>query len=36
VKKNGNDALLTAVDKGIADKAAYAKAYEKWFGKAPE
>jgi polar amino acid transport system substrate-binding protein len=36
VKKNGNDALLDAVNKGIADKAAYAKAYEKWFGKAPQ
>lgn len=36
VKKNGNDALLEAVNKGIADKAAYDKAYEKWFGKAPE
>jgi len=36
VKKGGNDALLEAVNKAIADEAAYAKVYEKWFGKAPE
>jgi polar amino acid transport system substrate-binding protein len=36
VKKNGNDALLTAINKGIADKTAYDAAYQKWFGKAPQ
>lgn len=36
VKKGGNKPLLDAVNKAIADKAAYAKAYEKWFGKAPQ
>jgi polar amino acid transport system substrate-binding protein len=35
VKKNGNDALLDAVNKGIADKTAYDKAFTTWFGKAP-
>jgi polar amino acid transport system substrate-binding protein len=35
VKKNGNAKLLDAVNKAIADKAAYGKAYETWFGKAP-
>jgi polar amino acid transport system substrate-binding protein len=35
VKKDGNDKLLKAVNDAIADKAAYDKAYEKWFGKAP-
>lgn len=35
VKKNGNDALLEAVNKAIADKAAYDKVYQTWFGKAP-
>ena len=36
VKKGGNDKLLDAVNKAIADKEAYAKAFEKWFGKAPQ
>jgi polar amino acid transport system substrate-binding protein len=34
VKKNGNDALLDAINKGIADKGAYGQAYTKWFGEA--
>jgi polar amino acid transport system substrate-binding protein len=34
VKKDGNDALLDVINKAIADKAAYGKAYSTWFGEA--
>ena len=35
MKKGGNDELLAAINDGIADKAAYDAAYEKWFGDEP-
>ncbi|MGH3353025.1 MAG: transporter substrate-binding domain-containing protein [Nocardioides sp.] len=34
VKKGGNDKLLDVLNKGINDKAAYDKVYQKWFGEA--
>ena len=36
VKKDGNPELLKAINEAIADEEAYNKAYEKWFGTAPE
>ncbi|WP_278259712.1 transporter substrate-binding domain-containing protein [Nocardioides convexus] len=36
VKKGGNDALLKAINAGIADKGAYEAAHEKWFGSKSE
>lgn len=36
VKKGGNDALVKAINAGIADKAAYEAAHEKWFGSKSE
>lgn len=36
VKKGGNAALLDALNKGIADKTAYDKAYQTWFGQTPQ
>ncbi len=36
VKKGGNDALLKAINDGIADKAAYEAAHKKWFGTESE
>lgn len=36
VKQDGNPELLEAINAAIADKDAYDKAYEKWFGAAAE
>lgn len=36
VKKGGNDALVKAINAGIADKTAYEAAHKKWFGSESE